>query len=47
MSDLIAGFAKMREQGKSQREIVRLLGVPKATVQNAIKRFEETGSNAD
>ena len=47
MSDLRAGFVKLHEQGKSQREIVRLLGVPKATVQKAIKRFEETGSNAD
>ena len=47
MADLRAGIIRLHEQGQKAREIARLLDVPPRTVYDAIKRFEETGSNKD
>ena len=47
MADLRAGIIRLHEQGQKPREIARLLDVPPRTVYDAIKRFEETGSNKD
>lgn len=47
MADLRPAIVKLWENGKKKSEISSLLNVPYATVFDAIKRFEETGSNVD
>lgn len=47
MGDLRPAIVKLWQDGKRKCEISRLLDVPESTVRDAIKRFEETGSNKD
>ena len=37
----------MHEKGESKKKIAELLGISRHAVRDAIKRFEETGSNAN
>jgi biotin operon repressor len=38
---------RMHEKGESKQKIAELLGISRHAVRDAIKRFEETGSNAN
>ena len=43
--ELRSAFIQAKQQGRSISEIARFFGVKWDTVNNAMKRFEETGSN--
>jgi transposase len=47
MKELRAGIIRLFEQGKSGRQIAKDMNLPQRTVSDAIKRFQETGSNKD
>uniref|UniRef100_A0A914CCK7 Transposase n=1 Tax=Acrobeloides nanus TaxID=290746 RepID=A0A914CCK7_9BILA len=47
MKELRPAIIRMYQNGIPMREISRLLDVPKSTVINDIKCFEETGANED
>ena len=47
MKELRPAIIRMYQNGIPMREISRLLDVPKSTVIDDIKRFEETGTNED
>uniref|UniRef100_A0A914DKV7 Uncharacterized protein n=1 Tax=Acrobeloides nanus TaxID=290746 RepID=A0A914DKV7_9BILA len=47
MSEMRPAIIKLHEKGYSVRKIEEMLDVPRSTVQDHIKRFEETGSNKD
>jgi transposase len=47
MKEFHPAIIRMHENGYSAREIAEILNVPKSTVHDNIKRFEETGLNVD
>uniref|UniRef100_A0A914DIX4 Uncharacterized protein n=1 Tax=Acrobeloides nanus TaxID=290746 RepID=A0A914DIX4_9BILA len=47
MSEMRPAIIKLHEKGYSVRKIEEMLDVPRSTVQDHIKRFEETRSNKD
>jgi predicted DNA-binding protein YlxM (UPF0122 family) len=44
-SDFRPAIIRMHEKGKSMNKIAEDLGISRHAVQDAVKRFEETGSN--
>uniref|UniRef100_A0A914DEJ7 Paired domain-containing protein n=1 Tax=Acrobeloides nanus TaxID=290746 RepID=A0A914DEJ7_9BILA len=47
MADLRPAIIRAHQIGRGVREIARFLDIPVMTVSDAIKRFEESGSNKD
>jgi transposase len=47
MADLRPDIIRAHQIGRGVREIARFLDIPVMTVSDAIKRFEESGSNKD
>uniref|UniRef100_A0A915DVP8 Paired domain-containing protein n=1 Tax=Ditylenchus dipsaci TaxID=166011 RepID=A0A915DVP8_9BILA len=47
MAELRAGIVRLHEQGYSVMDISRMMKCPNQTVSYAIRRYEETQSNAD
>src|SRR6185312_506477 len=46
-SEFRPAIIRMHEKGESKKKIAELLGISRHAVRDAIKRFEETGSNAN
>src|SRR3569623_1384721 len=46
-SEFRPAIIRMHEKGESKKKISELLGISRHAVRDAIKRFEETGSNAN
>ena len=46
-SDFRPAIIRMHEKGKSMNKIAEDLGISRHAEQDAVKRFEETGSNED
>lgn len=46
-SEFRPAIIRLHENGKSMNKIAKDLGISRCAVQNAVKRFEETGSNED
>lgn len=45
MNDLRPGIIRTHKNGEDQCKVERFLNIPRITVQDAIKQFEETESN--